>query len=186
MTLPASPAPSTDPCEPPPPMVIDFQKLSVKPAPANSVASAGSQPPKASLPIVVRSPNVLKVVLLQACEATGNSAETKPMDLISLSGVALQNVKGEWQLQEGANFHDPLPPDCSDHTETFPLPGGIRVIYNHTHKRWHVLPPPPPLLLSATPLTSSLELRGEPHLTGAGVMTPEEKHDVERLVRVCL
>ena len=45
-------------------------------------------------------------------------------------------------MQEGCNFHDPLPLDCEDHTESFPLPGGIRAIYNHTHKRWHVLPPP--------------------------------------------
>ena len=44
--------------------------------------------------------------------------------------------------QKDCNFHDPLLFDCDDHTESFPLPGGIWAIYNHTHKRWHVLLPP--------------------------------------------
>ncbi len=65
------------------------------------------------------------------------------MDFINLSGVCLRNERGAWQIQDGYNYHDPLPFDCTDHTETFPLPGGIRVVYNHTHKRWHVYPPPP-------------------------------------------
>ena len=76
------------------------------------------------------------------------------MDLISLSGVCLRNDRGKWRLQEGCNFHDPLPLECEDHTESFPLAGGARVIYNHTHKRWHVLPPP-------TPTPSVDELRSE-------------------------
>ena len=58
------------------------------------------------------------------------------------------NNRGIWRIQDGCNFHDPLPFDCDDHTESFPLPGGIRAIYNHTHKRWHVLPPP------ATPIAT--------------------------------
>ena len=70
------------------------------------------------------------------------------MDFISLSGVCLRNDRGIWKIQEGCNYHDPLPFDCDDHTETFPLPGGIRAIYNHTHKRWHVLPSRTP---NATP-----------------------------------
>ena len=129
--------------EPPVPMVINFQKLKPAPSPADTLAD--SEPANAAVPIPIRSPNVLKIVLLQASEAAGSSVESTPMDLISLSGVALHNVKGEWELLEGANFHDPLPLDCCDHTETFPLPGGIRAIYNHTHRRWHVLPPPPPI-----------------------------------------
>lgn len=67
--------------------------------------------------------------------------ETKPMDFISLSGVVLFNHRGVWSIQEGYNYHDGLPFDSEDHTETFCLSGGIRAIYNHTHKRWHVLPP---------------------------------------------
>jgi len=63
------------------------------------------------------------------------------MDFILLSGVSLSNQKGVWSIQEGYNFHDELPVDCNDHTETFTLPGGIRTVYNHTHKRWHVLSP---------------------------------------------
>ncbi len=70
------------------------------------------------------------------------------MDFINLSGVCLHNNRGVWYIQEGYNYHDPLPFDCTDHTETFPLPGGIRVVFNHTHKRWHVYPPPP---LSSAP-----------------------------------
>ncbi len=64
------------------------------------------------------------------------------MDYISLSGVCLRNDHGIWKIQAGCNFHDPLPLDSEEHTETFPLPGGIRAVYNHTHKRWHVLPSP--------------------------------------------
>ena len=65
---------------------------------------------------------------------------------LSLSGVVVRNERGVWRLVEGSNFHDPLPIDCSDHTENFVLPGGIRAIFNHsrTPKRWHVLPPPTP------------------------------------------
>ena len=86
--------------------------------------------------------SLLKVILLQSSEATDLSAESKPMDFINLSGVCLRNERGVWVLQEGYNYHDPLPFDCTDHTETFTLPGKVRVVYNHTHKRWHVYPPP--------------------------------------------
>ena len=88
------------------------------------------------------SHSLLKVVLLQSLEASTGTIEAKPMDFISLSGVCLRNDHGVWRMQEGCNFHDPLAFDCEDHTETFPLPGGIRAVYNHTHKRWHVLPAP--------------------------------------------
>ena len=74
--------------------------------------------------------------------------EMKPMDLISLSGVVLRNQRGTWRIQEGYNFHDELPFDCDDHTETFRLSGGIRAVYNHTHKRWHVLHPSRPTPIS--------------------------------------
>ena len=84
--------------------------------------------------------SLLKVILLQSLEASTGTIESKPMDFISLSGVCLRNDHGVWRIQEGCNYHDPLAFDCEDHTETFPLPGGIRAIYNHTHKRWHVLP----------------------------------------------
>ena len=63
------------------------------------------------------------------------------MDLISLSGVVLCNRRGVWHIQPGFNFHDGLPFDSDSHTETFNLSGGIKAVYNHTHKRWHVLPP---------------------------------------------
>ena len=85
--------------------------------------------------------SLLKMILLQSSEAHDPAASAQPMDFIQLSGVSLSNHKGVWSVQEGYNFHDELPPDCEDHTETFRLPGGIRAIYNHTHKRWHVLPP---------------------------------------------
>ena len=81
-------------------------------------------------------------ILLQSLEASTGTIESKPMDFISLSGVCLRNDHGVWRIQEGCNYHDPLAFDCEDHTETFPLPGGIRAVYNHTHKRWHVLPTP--------------------------------------------
>ena len=86
--------------------------------------------------------SLLKVILLQSLEASTGTIESKPMDFISLSGVCLRNDHGVWRIQEGCNYHDPLAFDCEDHTETFPLPGGIRAVYNHTHKRWHVLPTP--------------------------------------------
>ena len=97
------------------------------------------------LPMEVRSPNILKVVLL-ASESTAEDTSERPMDLLSLSGVVVRNERGVWRLVEGSNFHDPLPIDCSDHTENFVLPGGIRAVFNHsrTPKRWHVLPPPTP------------------------------------------
>ena len=97
------------------------------------------------VPMEVRSPNILKVVML-ASEATTPDPGDRPMDLLLLSGVVIKNDRGVWRLVEGSNFHDPLPFDCTDHTERFVLPGGIRVIFNHSHtpKRWHVLPPPTP------------------------------------------
>ena len=97
------------------------------------------------LPIEVRSPNILKVIM-QATETPAEDPNERPMDLLSLSGVVVKNDRGIWRLQEGCNFHDPLPQDCQDHTENFVLPGGIRVIFNHsqTPKRWHVLSPPTP------------------------------------------
>ena len=102
-----------------------------------------NRPPQ--VPMEVRSPNILKVIL-NASESTASDVGKRAMDLLSLSGVVVKNDRGVWHLIEGSNFHDPLPFDCSDHTERFVLPGGIRAIFNHstTPKRWHVLPPPTP------------------------------------------
>ena len=85
--------------------------------------------------------SLLKVILLQSSEVHEDHASTQPMDFILLSGVALRNQRGVWSIQDGYNPHNRLPADCDDHTETFRLQGGIRAIYNHTHKRWHVLLP---------------------------------------------
>ena len=97
------------------------------------------------IPMEVRSPNILKIAML-ASETRATETQERPMDLLSLSGVVLKNDRGVWRIVEGSNFHDPLPFDCTDHTENFVLPGGIRVIFNHSQnpKRWHVLPPPTP------------------------------------------
>ncbi|XP_064387985.1 uncharacterized protein LOC135336189 isoform X2 [Halichondria panicea] len=121
------------------PMLIDFAALQ---APPTSPSETAPSKPTAST-INVTSPSFLKVILLQSSTVADATEETKPMDFINLSGVCLRNERGAWQIQDGYNYHDPLPFDCTDHTETFPLPGGIRVVYNHTHKRWHVYPPPP-------------------------------------------
>jgi hypothetical protein len=85
-------------------------------------------------------------MVLLASETTASDTSERTMDLLSLSGVVVKNDRGVWRLIEGSNFHDPLPFDCQDHTETLVLPGGIRAIFNHsrTPKRWHVLSPPTP------------------------------------------
>lgn len=125
------------------PMLINFEALQQnQEAPPTANGESINSPSKSTTAIKVTSPSFLKVILLQSSEATDLSEETKPMDFINLSGVCLRNERGKWVLQGGYNYHDPLPFDCVDHTETFPLPGGIRVVYNHTHKRWHVYPPP--------------------------------------------
>ena len=77
--------------------------------------------------------------------------------------------------QEGCNFHDPLPLNCDDHTESFPLPGGIRAIYNHTHKRWHVLPPP---MATSVPTPSGDE--GGSMIDSAEYRPPSETGSEER------
>ena len=131
------------------PMVIDVSLL----APPHTTNKTTTEPQQTTgtknrppqVPMEVRSPNILKVVLL-ASESTASDTSERTMDLLSLSGVVVRNDRGVWHLVEGSNFHDPLPFDCSDHTETFVLPGGIRAVFNHSTapKRWHVLPPPTP------------------------------------------
>ena len=132
------------------PMVIDVAALANR-IPTPSTLPNTTDPNKTGpqqttrKPIEVRSPNILKVVML-ASESMSSDGGERAMDMLSLSGVVLKNDRGVWRLAEGCNFHDPLPFDCQDHTETFVLPGGIRAIFNHsqTPKRWHVLPPPTP------------------------------------------
>ena len=131
------------------PMVIDVSLL----APPHTTNKTTTEPQQTTgtknrppqVPMEVRSPNILKVVLL-ASESTASDTSERTMDLLSLSGVVVRNDRGVWHLVEGSNFHDPLPFDCSDHTETFVLPGGIRAVFNHSTapKRWHVLPPSTP------------------------------------------
>ena len=130
-------------------MVIDMTTLKphvTKVTTQQPQETNGSQAvPRPTTPMDIRSPNVLKMVLL-ASEATVNDTSERAMDQLSLSGVVVRNDRGIWRLVEGSNFHDPLPFNCSDHTENFVLPGGIRAIFNHSRspKRWHVLPPPTP------------------------------------------
>ena len=143
-------------------MIIDISKLPTQATPTHELphtttqnqsdgihqttTDESGQPQPQPQPMEVRSPNILKVVMLASETITSETGGARPMDLLSLSGVVIKNERGVWSLVEGANFHDPLPSDCADHTENFVLPGGIRAIFNHsrTPKRWHVLPPPTP------------------------------------------
>ena len=130
-------------------MVIDISALANRttPSPLPNVTDPNKTGPQRTTgkPIEVRSPNILKVVML-ASETMSSDGGERAMDMLSLSGVVLKYERGVWVLAGGCNFHDPLPFDCQDHTETFVLPGGIRAIFNHSQapKRWHVLPPPTP------------------------------------------
>ena len=139
-------------------MIIDISKLPTQATPTHELPQTTTQNQNDGIhqtttdesghpqPMEVRSPNILKVVMLASETITSEIRGARPMDLLSLSGVVIKNERGVWSLVEGANFHDPLPFDCADHTENFVLPGGIRAIFNHsrTPKRWHVLPPPTP------------------------------------------
>ena len=129
-------------------MVIDmstYHANTTNTTTAQPLETIGTKQRPLQVPMEVRSPNILKVVLL-ASESTARDTNERTMDLLSLSGVVVKNERGVWRLVEGSKFHDPLPFDCSDHTETFVLPGGIRAVFNHstTPKQWHVLPPPTP------------------------------------------
>ena len=143
LTTPTS-TPSPPPSEPfrPAPMVINLEKLASlnKAPPTDSAPSSLVGKPVA--PIDIRTPNMLKMVLLQASESSSVVSETSgPMDLISLSGVGLRNERGTWRMVAGSSFHDAPPTTSTDHTESFPLAGGIRAVFNHTQKCWYVLPP---------------------------------------------
>ena len=136
--------PPPPPSEPfrPAPMVINLEKLASlnKAPPTDSAPSLLAGKPVA--PIDIRTPNMLKMVLLQASESSSVVSETSgPMDLISLSGVGLRNERGTWRMVAGSSFHDAPPTTSTDHTESFPLAGGIRAVFNHTQKCWYVLPP---------------------------------------------
>ena len=162
------------------PMAINLPALAnrVTPSPLPYVTvqpSGGSGKP---VPIEVRSPNILKVIM-QASETTATDSREKPMDLLSLSGVAIRNDRGAWRLVEGFNFHDPLPADCQDHTENFVLPGGIRVIFNHsqTPKCWHVLSPPTP--------APSVDSRSDVDSTEHAQYGATEELDVGYMLHIC-
>ena len=107
-------------------------------------------------PIIIHKPSILKVVLLQTTtHSPTHSHSHKTMSLISLSGVILCNKEGVWQLMDGHNYHNDVPEESK--TESYTLEGGVRVIYDHTHSRWHVLPPiAPPPLSPASSITDSL------------------------------
>ena len=145
LTTPTSASdPPPPPSEPfrPAPMVINLEKLASlnKAPPTDSAPSLLAGKPVA--PIDIRTPNMLKMVLLQASESSSVVSETSgPMDLISLSGVGLRNERGTWRMVAGSSFHDAPPTTSTDHTESFPLAGGIRAVFNHTQKCWYVLPP---------------------------------------------
>eukprot|EP00731_Ephydatia_muelleri_P017763 Em0010g861a len=144
LTTPTSASDPPPPSEPfrPAPMVINLEKLASlnKAPPTDSAPSLAGKP---VAPIDIRTPNMLKMVLLQASESSSVVSETSgPMDLISLSGVSLRNERGMWRMVAGSSFHDAPPTTSTDHTESFPLAGGgIRAVFNHTQKCWYVLPP---------------------------------------------
>ena len=176
--VPSTLATPTTPPPPPPvvqepfrpvPMVINLERLAVlNKAPPTTVDPASSSlAGRPVIPIDVRTPNMLKVVLLQASGPDSAAGEMRPMDLISLSGVCLRNERGTWRMVAGSNFHDPPPTTSSDHTETFPLMGGVRAVFNHTQKCWYVLPP----------LTVTM---GEPPLEQRGLTDSQKMGSVER------
>ena len=112
-----------------------------------SSSEDSARQPLVAVPIL--RPSLLKVMLLrtQAPPSVTGSDQTRPAELMNLSGVVLRLLGDVWQLQDGYNYHNPLPEDSDDVTEEFVLPGGIRAIYNSTNSRWHVLPsltPPTP------------------------------------------
>ncbi|CAI7997422.1 hypothetical protein GBAR_LOCUS2146 [Geodia barretti] len=92
------------------PMVIDVSLL----APPHTTNKTTTEPQQTTgtknrppqVPMEVRSPNILKVVLL-ASESTASDTSERTMDLLSLSGVVVRNDRGVWHLVEGSNFHDP-------------------------------------------------------------------------------
>ena len=151
----------------PVPMVINLEKLLNKAPPTTVDPTSSSLAGRPVIPIDVRTPNMLKMVLLQASGPDSAAGEMRPMDLISLSGVCLRNERGTWRMVAGSNFHDPPPTTSSDHTETFPLMGGVRAVFNHTQKCWYVLPP----------LTVTM---GEPPLEQRGLTDSQKMGSVER------
>lgn len=121
------------------PMVIDFSSLKT---PVVAIKKEGQDAVVA--PMVVHTPAILKIVLLQA-EATPTSvnSSTQNMDVISLSGVVLRHSQSVWQLAEGFNYHE-IPQQSVENIEGFTIRGGIRVLFSHTYRKWYVLPPLPP------------------------------------------
>ena len=175
-TVPSALTTPTTPPPPPPvvqepfrpvPMVINLEKLLNKAPPTTVDPTSSSLAGRPVIPIDVRTPNMLKVVLLQASGSDSAAGEMRPMDLISLSGVCLRNERGTWRMVAGSNFHDPPPTTSTDHTETFPLMGGVRAVFNHTQKCWYVLPP----------LTVTM---GEPPLEQRGLTDSQKMGSVER------
>ena len=127
-------------------MALNLDKLAAlsktPPTPSGSGDSASSSlPGKPVVPIDVCTPNMLKIVLLQASGLSSAAEKVGAMDLMSLSGVCLRNERGTWRLLPGSNSHAPPPSTSTEHTETFPLTGGIRAVFNHTQKCWYVFPP---------------------------------------------
>ena len=79
------------------PMVIDVSLL----APPHTTNKTTTEPQQTTgtknrppqVPMEVRSPNILKVVLL-ASESTASDTSERTMDLLSLSGVVVRNDRG--------------------------------------------------------------------------------------------
>lgn len=123
------------------PLIINLDDLRQPLVPAEAIPTKTGQESKGLAPVVIHKPSILKVILLQSqATPTSNPTQSRSLELISLSGVLLHCNKGVWQLQEGYNYHDPIPEGTEDQGELYTLPGGIRAIYNPTQLRWHVLP----------------------------------------------
>ena len=132
----------TPPLSPEGPMVIDFDSLKKPVVTLTGEGQVGVA--RHVAPMEVRTPSILKIVLLQA-EATPTSEassapQDKAMDAISLSGVVLHYSQGVWKVAEGYDYHT-IPKQSVENIEGFTIKGGIRVLYSHTHHRWYVLPP---------------------------------------------
>eukprot|EP00047_Mylnosiga_fluctuans_P005287 m.239592 g.239592 ORF g.239592 m.239592 type:complete len:1255 (-) comp13501_c0_seq1:88-3852(-) len=95
--------------------------------------------PRFGGPVEVPSPATLRMLLLQPSTSAISSAPGAPAQSIRLSGVVLHQRNGRWALAQGEAFHAALP-EAADRIEVVPLPPGILALYNHSQRRWFVVP----------------------------------------------
>ena len=125
------------------PLFIQFDSLRL----GGGVGPTATTTSQALAPIVIHRPSILKVILMQSQATASPTHRGQNMDRISLSGVVLLWRNNEWVLHDGQEYHDPKQVEEEEEREgsvmeTYPLPGGIIAVYNHTKNRWYVLPPP--------------------------------------------